>query len=107
MQSMGFLKGPATGLFVLFCYYFVTKTLALLQSMIHRLYSLDYYIRTKSTGTPRQLANKLNICERQAREYINLFRELGAPVKYDRTRSTYYYEFEGVFNFKFSKLRNT
>ena len=78
----------------------------MLQTMIGRLYSLDYYIRTKSTGTPKQLADKLNLCERQAREYISLFRELGASVKYDRSRNSYYYEFEGVFNFKFSRNRN-
>lgn len=70
--------------------------------MIGRLSSLDYYIRTRSTGTPKQLAKKLNLCERQAREYINLFRELGAPVKYDRSRNSYYYEFDGTFSFKFS-----
>jgi predicted DNA-binding transcriptional regulator YafY len=75
--------------------------------MIERLNSLDYYIRTKSTGTPKQLADKLNLCERQAREYISLIRQLGAPVKYDRSRNTYYYEFEGEFNFKFSKSRYT
>lgn len=77
----------------------------MLQEMIVRLNSLDYYIRTKSTGTPKQLAIKLNLCERQTREYVNLFKELGAPVKYDRSRNCYYYEFEGVFNFKFSKDR--
>ena len=72
--------------------------------IIYRLDRLDHFIRTKSTGTPHQLANKLNICERQVREDINLLRDLGAPVKYCRKRNTYYYGVDGIFNFRFLML---
>lgn len=76
------------------------------KTIIYRLDLLHQFIRAKTTGTPRELAGKLEISERQVRGYITLFRELGAPVKYSRKRGTYYYAKEGSFNFRFIRTEN-
>lgn len=52
-------------------------------------------IRTKKTGTPKQLAHKLDISERNVNYYIAFMRnELKAPIIYDRKLETYLYETE-------------
>ena len=76
------------------------------KNIIYRLDLLHQFIRTKNTGTPKELAYKLEISERQVRGYISLFRELGAPVKYSRKKGTYYYMKDGAFNFKFVRNDN-
>jgi biotin operon repressor len=68
-----------------------------------RLEYLDHLIRIKGTGSPKRLARKLNISERSTFAYIDLLKEIGAPIKYSRQRKTYYYEVEGNINFRFSK----
>jgi hypothetical protein len=50
-------------------------------------------IITKKTGTPKQLAYKLDISERSVNYYIAFMRnELKAPIIYDRKLETYLYE---------------
>ena len=71
------------------------------KDIICRLDRLDQYIRERATGTPKQLAEKLDISERQVRGYIKLFKDLGAPVRYSRKKITYYYVKAGTFNFNF------
>lgn len=52
-------------------------------------------IIAKQTGTPMQLAQKLEISERSVNYYIAFMRdELKAPVIYDRKLETYMYEAE-------------
>jgi hypothetical protein len=52
-------------------------------------------IITKKTGTPKQLAYKLDISERSVNYYIAFMRnELKAPIIYDRKLETYLYESE-------------
>jgi len=68
-----------------------------------RLEYLDSLIRLSATGNPKALAKKLNISLRATYHYINLLRELGAPINYNRHRETYYYGEQGRFNFKFIK----
>ena len=69
----------------------------------NRLEYLDYLIRTKATGSPRVLAQKLNISRRTVFEYIEILKSLEAPIVYDRHNETYYYAERGSFNFKFIK----
>lgn len=71
--------------------------------IVKRLERLDYLICTKATGTPGQLASKLNLSERCVRRYICILKELGAPVIYCRKRKSYYYEEAGRFYFTFCK----
>lgn len=50
-----------------------------LQEQLMRLHNL---ISSESTGTPSELAAKLNVSERTAKGYIAAFRELGASIGY-------------------------
>ncbi|WP_372489979.1 HTH domain-containing protein [Chitinophaga sedimenti] len=72
-----------------------------LKNTISRLEYLDNLICKRSTGTPKQLARKLNVSERSIRDHISLLKELGAPVRYCRQRNSYYYHSIGRFHFKF------
>jgi hypothetical protein len=65
---------------------------------------LDHLIHIKATGTPKQLADKLNICERGVRGYISILKDLGAPIIYCRKRNSYCYQEEGRFYCKFLKI---
>ena len=66
-----------------------------------RLVRIDYLIRIKGTGTPSQLANRLDVGERTIYEYINIMKSLGAPIHYCRHRRSYYYDKEGAFTISF------
>ncbi len=56
---------------------------------------LHELINTKQTGTPIQLAKKLEISERSLHYYIAFMKnELKAPIVYDRKIETYWYETE-------------
>jgi hypothetical protein len=59
------------------------------------LIRIDEQIKTKQTGTPKQLAQKLEISERSVHYYIAFMRnELKAPIIYDNINETYLYETE-------------
>ncbi|HLZ89629.1 MAG TPA: helix-turn-helix domain-containing protein [Puia sp.] len=66
-----------------------------------RLEYLDVLIRHKSTGAPKALARKLNISLRAVHNYINMLKDQGAPINYNKHKETYYYDEEGYFCFKF------
>lgn len=72
---------------------------------LERLQRLDYLIRTKSTGTPSKLAERLGISERCIYKYLNLMKDFGAPIKFSNARQSYYYDEDGSFivNFSFRK----
>lgn len=71
------------------------------KDMFERLERIDYLIRIKGTGSPRQLADRLGLSERSIYEYLNLMKDLGAPIKYSNARHSYYYEHEGSFKLCF------
>ena len=66
-----------------------------------RLERLHTLIRRKGTGTPRELAQKLDLSERQLYECLAEMREMGAPIAFCATRKTYYYSREVNLNFGF------
>jgi predicted DNA-binding transcriptional regulator YafY len=67
------------------------------RDIIDRLSRLDHLIRIKGTGTPAQLAERLNLSERSIYDYINFMKGLGCPIKFDSHRESYFYEEEGYF----------
>jgi len=71
------------------------------KNVINKLEYLDYLIKRKATGNPKELAHKLNISERGVYNYIGLLKELGASIKFCRKRNSYHYTEEGQFYFKF------
>ena len=55
------------------------------------LQRIDHLIRTRATGTPLQLASRLETSERKAYRLIEQLREHGLPIAYDKDAHTYYY----------------
>lgn len=69
----------------------------------NRLEYLNSLIRKKATGSPQQLAKKLNVSERTIFEYVDILRSLGAEINYCRNRKSYYYSVDGTFDFQFKQ----
>lgn len=60
-------------------------------------------IRQKRTGTPKELAEKLDISERWLYNIMEeLKTELDCPIRYDRKRRSYIYERSGVIYLGFT-----
>ncbi|TVQ67783.1 MAG: hypothetical protein EA360_01565 [Balneolaceae bacterium] len=67
-----------------------------LYSYVNRIRQLDLLIRQKRTGTPKELAEKLNISERWLYALLDELRvDLECPIRYDRRRRSYVYEEPG------------
>ena len=71
------------------------------KKLILRLQNINKYITKANTGTPKELAKKMNISERQLYSDIELMKKLGAPIGYCRRRCSYFYAVEGCFNIGF------
>lgn len=69
---------------------------------LKRLSYLDHLIYAKQTGSPENLAAKLNLSISATFEYIKALKEFGAPIKYDRIRKSYFYDDNGRFLFYFN-----
>jgi predicted DNA-binding transcriptional regulator YafY len=63
-----------------------------------KLERIHHSILARSTGTPDQLATKVNIARRTLYEYLDQLKSLGAEIAYSRTMKSYYYEND--FNFQ-------
>lgn len=59
---------------------------------LNLLRHIDRLISKKSTGSPNELAKKLNVSRSTALEYLKEMKEEGFPIKYDKARTSYYYE---------------
>jgi len=68
-----------------------------------RLKAVDHLIRIKGTGSPDQLARRLQISNRALYEFLQLMKDLGGPIKYCKDRRSYYYDGGGGFEFKFKQ----
>lgn len=53
---------------------------------------LDHLIRTRATGTPIQLASRLDTSERNVYRLIGKLRDMGFPINYDKNYDSYYYD---------------
>lgn len=62
---------------------------------IKRVQYIDFMIRKKATGDLESFAKKNRLSKSTLSEIINQLKEMGFPIKYDRSRRTYYYEEEG------------
>jgi hypothetical protein len=59
---------------------------------------IDFFISHKATGTPKQLAKKLNISEREVYYLMQTMKEdYNAPIEYDKQKQTYFYCTNGSF----------
>jgi predicted DNA-binding transcriptional regulator YafY len=59
---------------------------------LERLQRIHSLIENECTGTPYELARKLNISERSIYNLIEYLRDFEALIAYDRSRKTYYYQ---------------
>ena len=59
---------------------------------------MDGLIRRKSTGSPREFADKLNVSRSMLMYYISEMKDLGAPIKYSKYLGTYYYHIDVHFD---------
>ncbi|MCO6491709.1 MAG: HTH domain-containing protein [Phaeodactylibacter sp.] len=62
-----------------------------LLEQIALLKRMDALIRRKSTGTPCQLAEQLDISRSSVFNYIKVLKQLGAPVVYSHECRSYIY----------------
>ena len=74
-----------------------------MRTILQKLKRMDQFIQKKATGTPKQLASKLGISERTVFEYMCILKSFNAPVRYNRTLGSYYYEESGSFIIDFIK----
>ena len=61
---------------------------------IQRMRQIHRLIKAESTGTPAELARRLHISTRQLYNMLDYMKDIGAGIKYSRSRQTYYYENE-------------
>ena len=61
---------------------------------VERYQKLNKLIYQQSTGTPSELAERLNLKRSQLYEVIDLLKIQGAPIKYSRKLRTFYYSNE-------------
>jgi Mn-dependent DtxR family transcriptional regulator len=59
---------------------------------LEALERLHLLIQRKATGTPGQLAERLNVCPRTIRNLIQILKHKDLSVHYSRDLQTYYYE---------------
>lgn len=74
----------------------ISKTLNLLEYT-------HYLVKNCSTGSPKDLARKLKLSERQVYRLITELKELGFPIEYSKFRGSYHYTHQVVFKIVFEK----
>lgn len=62
-----------------------------------RLEKIHQLITQECTGTPKELALRLQFSVRTIHHLLELLKEYDAEIKYDRSRKTYYYTEEFTF----------
>ena len=69
---------------------------------IERIERLHTLIKRGGTGTPRELASRLQMSESTVYEYIKTLKALGAPLIYDNYRQSYVYQKSCSLQLKYS-----
>ena len=74
-----------------------------LAKYLNRFTTIHHKIRTRSTGTPKQLAAELHISESRLLDNLADLKAMGAPIEYDKEKKTYYYSHEVDIVLKFDE----
>ena len=62
------------------------------------------FIKNENSGTPSELATKLNMSERMIYKYIYMLKhEFKAPIAYSRSKKSYYFSENGRLDLKWKK----
>jgi len=80
--------------------------MTLLQKL-QQIERVDALIRRKSTGSPADLATRLNTSERCVYDLIKLMKQIGAPIYFCQQRNSYCYEEDVVFSIGFMPKQAT
>lgn len=59
--------------------------------LLSALSRMDQLIRFRETGTPEDFANRLGISVRSLYNYLNIMKELGADIQYNKYTHSYEY----------------
>ena len=78
-----------------------TKTIMSIDTYFERIFRIDRLIRLKATGSPADLAQRLEISESGLYRYIGYMRLMGAPIIFCKYRNSYMYEDNGKFQVGF------
>ncbi|MDR1602827.1 MAG: hypothetical protein LBS42_10425, partial [Tannerella sp.] len=71
-----------------------------------KLDRLDALVRRQATGSPEQLSRRLDMSRSTLFEFIAFLRdEMGAPIRYSKSRNSYMYEYVPRFCLGFEKER--
>jgi hypothetical protein len=73
---------------------------------INLLERLDQLIRLKATGTPSDLANRLDLSEREVYRIIAELRAKDIKIAYCKQKRSYYYENETFLRFQACVIEN-
>ena len=60
--------------------------------ILERLQQIHQRIQNENTGTPKELANLMNISERSIHLLLEQLKDYNANICYSRSRKTYYYK---------------
>jgi biotin operon repressor len=73
-----------------------------------RLEKMDFLIRTKSTGSSQEFAERVGICRSLLMKHIDEMKALGAPIEYNRYKKTYQYKYpcKLIFGFEGELLKD-
>ena len=76
----------------------------ILKEQLNLISRLDFLIQHHATGTPKQLAYKLDLSERMVYNYIKIMKtEFNAPIIYSRNLQSYIYTEQVAFHVGFLK----
>jgi len=65
---------------------------------LNHIERIDQLIKLQATGSPKLLAKTLEISESHLYKLLNLMKILGAPIKYNKYKRTYYYNNKVTFS---------
>lgn len=74
-----------------------------LAKYLNRFATIHHKIKTRSTGTPKQLAAELHISESRLLDNLADLKAMGAPIEYDKEKKTYYYSHDVGIVIKFDE----
>jgi DeoR/GlpR family transcriptional regulator of sugar metabolism len=74
---------------------------------IHKIKHLIHLIKQEGTGSPTELAKRLELSERMVYNYVRLLKDdLNAPVEYNKFRKTYHFVEKGRILWEWRPAQN-